>query len=283
MPGTIHPESQRAAVDKRPGATQMITGIDHIVIMTSDLETAASEWGKLGFKVIPGGKHPRGTHNALIAFEDGSYLELIAFWEPDYDEHKWHKFKGSGIGLIDHALGSSDLAREVVEIGERGVRYDGPNPGARSRPDGVELAWRTAQPADIDDHRLPFLIDDVSDRSLRVPSGEDAVHENGVRGIDTLQIVVGDLGTAASEYSRVVDGDVDDEAAALSIGEPSSSVILMAGDHRIEIHQPSEHGAAAERLNGHGGGPYAVRFFGDRPFEAAPEDLTGARISCVRR
>lgn len=247
----------------------MITGIDHIVIMVSDLEQAAREWGDLGFTVVPGGKHPRGTHNALITFEDGAYLELIAFWEPDYDAHKWHRFKDSGIGLIDHALGSSDLAREVAAVTARGVAYDGPHPGARSRPDGVELAWRTAQPAGRDDHALPFLIDDVTDRALRVPGGDQARHKNGVRGVDSLQIVVEDVDAAAAAYAKVIDSE--------------ASPALSVGPHTVEFLQPEAGSDAQTRLSNHGAGPYSVRFFGSRQFEVDPGDIDGARISCVAR
>ena len=42
--------------------------------------------------------------------------------------------------------------------------------GARARPDGVQLQWRSASlnPAG----QLPFIIEDVTPRGLRVPSGE---------------------------------------------------------------------------------------------------------------
>ncbi|CAN5620651.1 VOC family protein [soil metagenome] len=259
----------------------MITGIDHIVIMVSDLETAARQWGDLGFTVVPGGKHPRGTHNALIAFDDGSYLELIAFWEPDYDAHKWHKFKDSGIGLIDHALGSDDLAREVEDLNARGIEYVGPTPGARSRPDGVELAWRTAQPAGAADHGLPFLIDDVSDRALRVPSGDQARHSNGVMGIDKLEIVVENLAGVVTRYGAIVGAEPAPGADHQSIGQPSQSAVLIAGPHRIELHRPDGPGDASARVSAYGDGPYAVRFYGSESFEPNPNELDGARISCV--
>ena len=261
----------------------MITGIDHIVIMVADLEQAAEQWGKLGFNVIPGGKHPRGTHNALIAFEDSSYLELIAFWEPDYDAHRWHRFQDSGIGLIDHALASSELAEEVASVSARGVPYSGPHPGARSRPDGVELAWRTAHADGIDDHRLPFIIDDVSARELRVPTGSQAVHENGVRGVDTLQLVVSNLESSAGDYQKVVGADATSSDAALSIGQSSEGVAVAVGQHIVELHQPVGDGDASARLSSYGAGPYSVRFFGEKAFEIDPAALDGARISCVRR
>ena len=247
----------------------MITGIDHIVIMVSDLEQAARQWGELGFTVNPGGKHPRGTHNALITLQDGAYLELIAFWEPDYDAHRWHRFQNSGIGLIDHALGSSDLAQEVQDVTARGVTYAGPNPGARSRPDGVELAWRTAHATGRDDHALPFLIDDLTDRELRVPGGEQAQHANGVRGVDTLYLVVDDVATASEQYGLVVNA------------EPTAS--FAVGPHAVAMVQPEGDGAAAERLSAYGAGPFSVRFYGSSDFDVDPGEVDGARVSCVIR
>ena len=58
----------------------MLQGIDHLVIMVQDLDRAAKDYERLGFTVVAGGKHPVGSHNALIAFADGSYLEIIAFY-----------------------------------------------------------------------------------------------------------------------------------------------------------------------------------------------------------
>ena len=58
----------------------MIQSIDHIVILVRNLEEAIADYTALGFTVTPGGVHADGaTHNALVPFDDGSYLELIAF------------------------------------------------------------------------------------------------------------------------------------------------------------------------------------------------------------
>lgn len=261
----------------------MITGIDHIVIMVSDLETATERWGQLGFTVVPGGKHPRGTHNALVAFQDGSYLELIAFWEPDYDAHKWYRFQNTGAGLIDHALGSDDLAKEIQALSERGIAYDGPNPGARSRPDGVQLEWRTAQPAGLDDHGLPFLIDDITDRSLRVPHGDDARHANGVTGIERLQVVVANLATTGAAYANLLGQEAPEPELGEAEGEPTQFIRLQAGPHTIELHQPEEKGELVDRITRFGDGPLAVRFYASQPLDVAPAELDGARISAVVR
>ena len=57
--------------------------LDHLVILVRDLESAIADYTALGFTVQRGGTHADGaTHNALVGFADGSYLELIAFLKP---------------------------------------------------------------------------------------------------------------------------------------------------------------------------------------------------------
>ena len=66
----------------------MLTGIDHLVVVVPDLEAGIAAYEGLGFTVVRGGRHPVGTHNALMAFADGSYMELIAFYQPS-PGHRW--------------------------------------------------------------------------------------------------------------------------------------------------------------------------------------------------
>jgi hypothetical protein len=56
----------------------MIQGIDHLVVVVKNLDQAAKDYQQLGFNVVPGGQHPVGSHNVLISFQDGSYIEIIA-------------------------------------------------------------------------------------------------------------------------------------------------------------------------------------------------------------
>ncbi len=66
----------------------MIKGIDHVVILVKDLAQATADYTELGFTVVPGGEHSDGaSHNALIAFADGSYIELFAF-KREAPEHR---------------------------------------------------------------------------------------------------------------------------------------------------------------------------------------------------
>ncbi len=54
--------------------------IDHFVLATADLELTCAEFeGATGVRPAFGGAHQgRGTHNALVGFDDSTYLEIIA-------------------------------------------------------------------------------------------------------------------------------------------------------------------------------------------------------------
>ena len=53
--------------------------LDHVVLVVSELPTAIRQFNQMGFTVTPGGVHAGGlTHNALVSFADGVYLELLA-------------------------------------------------------------------------------------------------------------------------------------------------------------------------------------------------------------
>ena len=164
----------------------MIRQLDHVVLVVLDLERAIAEWRGRGFIVTPGGEHAGGlTHNALVGFTDGSYVELIAFHDvaAARGRHQWQPIAERGGGWADFALLSDDLVGDAKMLGALVAKQ--PEDGGRTRPDGVALKWRTARLT----APLPFLIEDVSDRELRVPSGVAAAHANGIAGI--VRVVVG--------------------------------------------------------------------------------------------
>src|SRR5713226_4904491 len=156
----------------------MLRSIDHIVVVVRDLAQAVANYEQAGFTVVPGGEHVGGaTHNALVAFADGTYFELIAFKEPDRPrEHRWWERLRQGEGLVDYALGSDDLNGDADRIARGGLSVRGPVDGGRKRPDGRQLIWRSFMlGSGVGQSTLPFVIQDVTPRELRVP-GDEATH-----------------------------------------------------------------------------------------------------------
>src|SRR5437870_12524167 len=171
--------------------------LDHAVIRVYDLAAATADYTVLGFHAVPGGEHPGlGSRNALIAFEDDTYLELIAYGSgpperivpravrfrelagrPPVERH-WLPWQSSPEGLVDIALLPSNIDEALAAVRACGQRWEGPIPGSRLRPDGQRVAWQLGLPEHLD---LPFFCADVSPRLLRVPDGEARNHPNGVR------------------------------------------------------------------------------------------------------
>lgn len=234
----------------------MVTGIDHLVILVPKLDDAIEMYRKLGFQVLPGGEHPYGTHNALVAFQDGSYLELIAFKEPEKPhDHRWYRFLDRP-GLVDFAMGVENVDTEQAHIEPTGLPYQMVKPGARKRLDGVQLEWRTLPPSDDRTGDLPFLIDDVTDRSLRVPGGTEAEHENNVTGINRLVVAARDLEEAIEEYNVVFgtepERDEDEELGA-------DIATYTFGSHQVALAYPKTPSSPlVRRIQQGGDGPFQV-------------------------
>jgi catechol 2,3-dioxygenase-like lactoylglutathione lyase family enzyme len=183
----------------------MLTGIDHIVVIAPDLQTAIDEYTQLGFTVVPGGRHNTGTHNALIGLADGSYIELIAFYEPT-PTHRWHSALQRGGGLIDFCAVSTNLDEDIATFRQAGIAMSDRTPMSRVRPDGYKLDWVLSTPSDDLVGTVPFLIEDITPREERVP--KQTTHPNGVIGIDTLTIPASDLSRIESWYRQILHGPI---------------------------------------------------------------------------
>ena len=170
--------------------------LDHVVYVARDLAATVEDYRRRGFTVTPGGEHAGGvTHNALVCFADGSYLELVAFRRPD-PTHRWWRHASTG-GFADFAVLSDDLAEDLSALKDLVVREAAE--GGRTRPDGVSLRWRAA----FLRAPLPFLIEDLTPRDLRVPGGDAARHDNGVTGVATLIVAARDERPVNMSYERL--------------------------------------------------------------------------------
>ena len=178
----------------------MIRQLDHVVLVVLNLDGAVAEHRGRGFTVTPGGEHAGGlTHNALIGFQDGSYLELIAFHDVESarGKHQWAPVAERGGGWADFALLSDDLATDAAALGT--LVTQAPMECGRTRPDGVHVGWRSARLA----APLPFLIEDITPRNLRAPGGDAARHRNRTHGVERVIVGATDPTTAAKNYQAL--------------------------------------------------------------------------------
>lgn len=188
------------------GENHMATSLrfDHIIILVNDLDAATQDFTDLGFTIVYGGEHAGGTtHNALIAFADGSYMELLG---PTNKPHSGaentdfsYLFK-LGEGWYGYAFLADDLPSAVEAVRARGLKVSDISEGQRHRPDGELLRWRGAM---IEGMLSPFILDDVTPRELRVPI-DKAQHANGVTGVGGVTLLVDDLYTAAERYEGLL-------------------------------------------------------------------------------
>jgi Glyoxalase-like domain len=231
----------------------MFTSLDHVAIVVNELESAIASYTRAGFTVVRGGKHPIGTHNALIAFADGSYLELIAFLKPGTG-HPWQLALEKGSGIVDFCMATDDLVADVESMRRAGARFGKPYPLTRDRPDGYHLSWVLATPEPPFNGQMPFLIKDETPRDERVPREQS--HRNGASGIRTLAIAVDDPGTSSRYYARVLGRPgapidrLDLEAAGVSFAIGPNEVQLLASK--------TEDGPLAQSIRARGQSPFEV-------------------------
>jgi catechol 2,3-dioxygenase-like lactoylglutathione lyase family enzyme len=220
--------------------------LDHIVIAVGDLDRAIEDYAALGFTVLRGGEHPdRGSINALIVFEDGSYLELIAFPRPVPGFRWWEVLTAAGPGFVDYAVLTTDIARDVREAQSRGLILGAIEEGSRRTPAGERLEWRTARAPTSD---VPFLCGDVTPRSFRVPEGSVRQHANGIEGITQLTIAVTDLAASTGRYQALLPGCLTEMPHP--VGGLLCSRFLCAG-LTIELRCPQGTGGACSEVEAH--------------------------------
>lgn len=217
----------------------MATGIDHIVIAVRDLDQAAADYTAAGFTVTPGGEHTNGdTHNALIAFADGTYFEIIAWQDPvQTSDNVWLRRLQAGEGFVDYALRTADLDVEITRLRDEGLDVPDSTPGGRMRPDGQAVEWQTVRLDPARHPSLPFYCHSTNDITLRVPTGEATVHANGASGIHKIFIGVADLEQAAADY-RIVAGIAFNPTHAQP--EANTWQQFRVGTYNIILIEPDE-------------------------------------------
>lgn len=257
----------------------MLKGIDHVVIVVADLDRAITSFEALGFTVVRGGRHTGlGTHNALIAFADGAYFELIAFLGL-FSTHRWFGAVSKGGGLTDFCMQTDDLDADVASFKCAGAAIGEPFAMERERPDGYRLKWVLAVAEPPSAGAVPFLIRDKTPRDERVPLARS--HDNGAAGIRTLTIAVKDAAATREFYEGVL-GARGEEVWRDDLGAAGVRFVVAPDEarHELQFVAPvSETGVIAEWLRVHGPSPCEVTL---RSPAAAPSLLDAAHAQNAR-
>lgn len=197
--------------------------IDHIIILVPYSQLASPpSWLTDNFTISPGGVHSDGcTENRLVLFQDGTYIELIAFVNDDPAKRKGHRWERKQFGFIDFAIttptdpaGGDSATIYYNELSKRiaataspaaalGIQYLEPIAGGRKKPDGTEIKWKLTIPtlqaelvkgtvAPSVTGAVPFFCHDVTPRGLRVDTSnkQATTHPSAVKGIAQFSVIV---------------------------------------------------------------------------------------------
>jgi catechol 2,3-dioxygenase-like lactoylglutathione lyase family enzyme len=254
----------------------MITGIDHIVIAVHDLDKAIETYRNLGFTVVEGGKHPVGSYNALIGFQDGSYVELIAFYEESPNHPWWDLLHKRGGGLVDFCMQTNDIRADYQHFENLGVEMTDIVDLGRARPDGYYLEWINNKTTGKYQGIIPFIIEDKTPREERLPKETD--HNNGVTGIDTLTVATPNLDLPRNIMATVL------KSEAIAVTHDAINAVgfcVEAGTHSLE-YISSDTDPLQSYFANNAPVPYAVRFKTDGSKQTFSIDQTeGVRLSLV--
>jgi hypothetical protein len=144
--------------------SELVKIIDHLVIAVVDLDTAMARVEKrIGVRPLFSGVHPgRGTKNALLAINDGIYLELIAadFSQSGIAKRNWGLDSLAADRLAGWAVRSNDVAAVISVARASNITIGDLVHGRRQTPEGNRLEWRNSNAAAISaGGAIPFFID----------------------------------------------------------------------------------------------------------------------------
>jgi hypothetical protein len=243
----------------------VVLDLDHISICGPSLDALRQAFADAGLTSDFGGPHGNGiTQMALVGFDDGSYIELIAPVKPGVTEGSdWGKFMAGDAGACAWAVGTNVLLQQVDHLKKAGIAVTAPERGSRKRPDGMSVEWMIAKAGTgTPGSTLPFMIEDQTPRAWRVQTSA-SVQGAPVSGVENVVLGVNNLDASIALFRKaygwaepLTETQKDFGKLAYFPGEP---VILAA---------PLNGGWLAERLGKFGETPVAI-LLGTRDAAAA--------------
>lgn len=117
--------------------------LDHVLVGAADLDQLSEQVAtSTGVRPIYGGKHPVGTHNALLSLGDQTYFELIAAQPGQRPLAFGIDFTAlAAPKAVGWAVAVTNLAAARAALEKAGYRLSVPFPGSRTTPAGQTLSW----------------------------------------------------------------------------------------------------------------------------------------------
>jgi Glyoxalase-like domain len=254
----------------------VILEVDHVSICGSNLDTLRQIFTDVGLTADLGGPHGNGiTQMASIAFDDGSYIELIAPIKPGVTAgSEWAKFMSDEAVTCAWAVATNVLLQEVDRLKKAGIPVTTPERGSRKRPDGMSVEWMTANVGSgTPGSTFPFIIEDQTPRAWRVQTSA-SVQGAPVSGVESVVIGVTNLDSSIAQFRKAYGWSEPVTETQKDIGKlayfPGEPVILAA---------PAGGGWLSEHLSKFGESPVAY-LLNARDFAAATKKykLSGNKV-----
>lgn len=216
--------------------------VDHTLFAWSDQDEVLVACEDVGLNPTFGGVHDGNeTQNSLLAFPDGSYLELMTPTVPGTEPDRW-------AGLVDHWRGPehwcirADVRNLLTRTIAAGAPVDGPQPGSRERPDGTRVEWLTGSygPPELRGV-LPFAITDRTPHGFRVPDG--AVTDAPLTGVAEVLVGVKSTEKATNWFQRI-----HNFPTPVDVATPLPADVTTVPGQPVSFVEPNTESALANRL-----------------------------------
>jgi hypothetical protein len=188
--------------------------LDHVLIAIKDLGEGARQFAaQYGLQALEGGRHPGvGTANMIVPLRS-AYLELISVVDageaarsPSGNRITQTIAEGRTFATWAVRTDNLDLLREYFR--ESGRALPEPHLGARQRPDGVTLRWRTQFLAPMElPGVLPFVIEWSVPQGMH-PAEAPVHHPSRARGIRLVRLGDPSPPTASEQIRALLGEDI---------------------------------------------------------------------------
>ncbi len=215
-----------------------LEGLDHVVVLTRDLDAAAHTWRALGFTLSPRGTHSAhlGTGNHTLMF-GSDYIELLGVLSPTALNEPSREFlQRRGEGIERAAFTTRDAAEGVAALRARGIDALGPVEFSRpvDLPNGHsgEAAFSVfhwpaqLRPADL---RL-FACQHHTRDTVWMPELQS--HANTTTGIVRLELVSAQPAAAAAQLAELIETGVEavDDGVCVRTAPGRGELVFLTPD-----------------------------------------------------